>query len=226
MRPTLRSAWLILQKDLRIELRTKDVTVMTALFAVLTVIVASLSFYLDQSRARVVAPGVLWVTIAFAGMLAMNRSWEREREHDVMRALLTSPASRAGIYLGKVAGNLIFMAAVEVVLVPLVGVFFHLDLGLDWLGFAALLVLGTLGFVAAGTLFGVMSVRTGMGGLMLSVVVFPLITPALLAAVVGTRELFGGAPSSEVLGWLRILAAFDVVFLAAGITLFDPLTSD
>ena len=219
------TARLVALKDLRIEARTKDVTVTTALFGAVLIVVASLAFYLDPVRARAIAPGVLWVTIAFAGLVAMNRSWERENENDVMRALLSGPASRAGIYLGKALSNLILMALVEVIFVPLVAVFFHLQLT-SVVSLLAILVLGTLGFVAAGTLFGVMTLRSNRGGLVLSVVVFPLITPALLAAVVATRELFGGAPAGAIGDWYRILGAFDVILLVAGITLFDPLTSD
>jgi len=222
----VRTALHVARKDLRLELRTKDVTVTTALFAILVVVIASLAFYVDRARAREVAPGVLWVTIAFSGLLAMGRGWDRERD-GVMRALLLSPAPRAGIFLGKALANLGFMLAVEVLVVPLVGLFFHLDGDAGaWGILVALLFLGTFGFICMGTLFGAMGVRTGSGGLVMSIIVFPLITPALLAAVVATRQLFGGAPLAEIAGWFRILGAFDLVALTVGLVLFDPLTSD
>ena len=223
---TLRVALAIVAKDLRIEARTGDVTITTGLFAVLTTILASLSFYIDQETARMVAPGVLWIAIAFSGVLAMGRSWARERERDVMRALLMAPIPRAGIYLGKAFGAFLFLAAVEVVLVPLVGVLFHLDMWSILLPLAALLAVGTIGFVAAGTLFSVLTVRTSARDLVLSVVLFPLVTPTLLGGVVATRDLLGGAPLEELWGWLRIMGAFDLVFISAGMVLFDPLTSD
>ncbi len=221
----LRAAARIAWKDLRIEARTGEVVLVTGLFAVLVTVLSSLSFYIDPSGARLVAPGVLWIAIAFAGVLAMGRSWARERDHDVMRGLLLSPMPRSAIYLGKAAGSLLFLLVVEVVLVPLVAVLFHLDLTPVLGPLALLLFLGTLGFVAAGTLFAAMGVKTGARELALSVILFPLVAPALLAGVVATRALFGGA-TEEVWPWARILAAFDLIFLASGLALFDPLTSE
>lgn len=227
MKAIVETARLVAAKDLRIELRTKDVTIATALFAVLVVVIASLSFYIDRNRAQQIAPGVLWVAIAFAGMMAMNRGWEREAQGGAMRALLLSPAPRAGIYLGKLLSNLIFLGFVELIVVPLVGIFFHLDGGpMAWAQLTSVLFFGTLGFVAAGTLFGVMAVRLNAGGWMLSMVVFPLITPGLLGAVAASRAIFNDAPTEEVIGWLRLLGAVDLVFLAFGLVLFDPLTAD
>ena len=223
---TLRTAWLVAAKDLRIEARTGEVVLSTSFFGALVAVIASLSFYLDDATAQRLAPGVLWVSIAFSGVLAMGRSWAREREHDVLRGLLLTPASRAGVYLGKALGALAFLLVVEALLVPLVALFFHVWLPPVLLPLAALLVLGTVGFVAAGTLFSAMTVRTRARELVLSVVLFPLVSPALLAGVVATREVFGGAGLGETLGWVRILAAFDVVFLAGGLLLFEPLMAD
>lgn len=222
----LRAAALVASKDLRIEARTKEVVTTTGLFAVLVTILASLSFYVDDVTARKIAPGVLWISIAFAGVLAMGRSWQREREQDAMQALLLSPVPRAAIYLGKAAGAFLFLATVEILLVPLVAILFHVDLAPVLGRVSLLLLLGTLGFVAAGTLFAAMTVRTRARDLMLSIVVFPLVTPTLLAGVVATREVLGDAPLSDTMAWIRILAASDLVFIAAGIALFDPLMSD
>lgn len=221
----LRAAAQVAWKDLRIEARTGEVVLVTGLFAVLVTVLSSLSFYIDPNGARLVAPGVLWIAVAFAGVLAMGRSWAREREQHVMRGLLLAPIPRAAIYLGKAAGALLFLLVVEAVLVPLIGVLFHLDLTPVLGELVLLLFLGTLGFVAAGTLFAAMGVKTGARELALSVILFPLVAPALLAGVVATRSLLGGA-TEEIWGWTRILAAFDIIFLAAGVTLFGPLTSD
>lgn len=226
MREFLRAAAIVAGKDLRIELRTKEILVTTGLFAMLVVVIASLSFYLDGESGKKLAPGVLWIAIAFAGVLALGRTWARERDADAMRALLLTPIPRAAIYLGKAFGVLLFLLVIELLIVPTVALLFHIDL-LDVLGpLVLLVVLGTTGFVAAGTLFASMSVRTQARDLMLSVVIFPLVAPTLLAGVVGTRELFGGAPLEEVLAWARILAAFVIVFVASGLALFEPLTSD
>jgi heme exporter protein B len=221
-----RAAGLLAAKDLRIELRTKEIIATTGLFAVLVVVMASLSFYLDPISAPRLAPGVLWISVAFAGVLAMARAWAREREMEVMTALLLSPVPRAAIYLGKAAAVLVFLGVVEVLLLPLVAVLFHVDL-LPVLGrVVGLLLLGTVGFVAAGTLFSAMSVRTRARDLAIAVTLFPLITPALLTGVVATREALAGAPLEATLDWMRILLAFDVLFVAAGVGLFETLMAE
>ena len=223
---TLRAAWLIAGKDLRVELRTGEITVTTALFALLVTVMVSLSFYVDPPTAKRIAPGVLWIAVAFSGVLAMGRTWARERDHDVIRGLMLSPIPRPAIYLGKSLGTLVFLLVVEALLLPLVSLFFHIDLLPALLPVSLMLLLGTIGFVATGTLFAAMTTRTGARELALSVVLFPLVTPALLSGVVGTREVLLGAPPEEWLGWLRSLLAFDIAFLAGGLYLFEPLTSD
>jgi len=221
-RTTLR----MFRKDVAIELRTKEIVTTTGLFAILVALVASLAFYLDSVRARAIAPGVIWTAITLAGLLAMTRSWARERENDAFRMLLTAPIPRPGIYFGKVLASFVFLAVVELALVPFVAVLFHLDLVPVIAPLVALLALGTFGFVATATLFSALSVKSSARDLMLSIVVFPLITPALLASVAGTRELFGGAPISDVIDWMRILAAYDVAMITAGGWLFGPLVAD
>jgi heme exporter protein B len=221
-----RATWLVFSKDLRIELRTGEILITTGFFALLVTIMTSLSFYLDDVMGRKVAPGVLWISIAFSGVLAMGRSFQRERDHDAMRGLLLSPLPRAGIYLGKALGILAFLSLVELLLLPLLAVLYRVDFG-PALGLVALItLLGTLGFSAAGALFAAMGVRVRTKELVLSVVLFPLVSPALLAGVVATREVLGGASLGEIVDWVRVLCAFDLIFIVLGALLFGPLTSE
>ena len=221
-----RAALLVLRKDLQIELRTGEVTVTTGLFATLVTLLASLSFFIDDNSARLVAPGVLWVSVAFSGVLAMSRTWTRERDNDVFRGLLLSPAPRAALYVGKLLGTLVFLGVVECVVVLEVALLFNLDL-LKVLGpLSLLLVLGTIGFAAAGNLFAAMGVRTSARDLVLAVALFPVIAPALLCGVVGSRELLTGAPLHDIWAWVKILVAFDLTFITAGVLLFEALVSD
>ncbi|GAB4201147.1 MAG: heme exporter protein CcmB [Sandaracinaceae bacterium] len=220
-----RAALAVAQKDISIELRTREITVSTAFFAVLIAALTSLSFYVDEVLSRNVAPGVLYVAVAFSAVLAISRTWGREREQDAMRALLVAPIPRVAIYLGKALSTLAFLALVEVLLVPLVALLYRVDFSAV-LGDLVLVLGGaTLGIVLAGTLFGAMTVRTSARDLMLSVVLFPLITPVLLAAVVATRELLGGN-AVEVVAWLKILLAYDLVVGIAAALMFDPLVSE
>lgn len=226
MNEILHGVRVVFLKDLRIEARTKEIVTTTALFALLVVVMSSLAFSFDRNFSRAIAPGVLWVSIAFAGQLATARSWGRERDLEVMRGLLLSPIPRASIFLGKTLSNLLFLALVEALVIPLVALFFSIDLLAVLPILSLLVVLGTLGFVSASTLFGALLVRGQTREMVLSIVVFPLITPALFIAVVATRQLFAGATMNEVIGWVKILAAFDVVFLTAGLVLFEPLLAD
>jgi heme exporter protein B len=221
-----RAALLVLQKDLQIELRTGEVTVTTGLFATLVTLLASLSFFIDENSARLVAPGVLWVSVAFSGVLAMGRTWTRERDNDVFRGLMLSPAPRSALYVGKLLGTLVFLAVIECVLVLEVALLFNLDL-LPVLGpLVLLLALGTIGFAAAGNLFAAMGVRTSARDLVLAVALFPVIAPALVCGVNGTRELLIGGPLTDVWAWIKILIASDAIFVTAGVLLFEPLLSD
>jgi heme exporter protein B len=213
----LRAAWLVARKDLQLELRTKEILTSTGLFAILVVTLGSLAFYTDPVSSPRVAPGVLWISILFCGILLIGRSWALERENDAIFGLLLAPIPRASIYVGKTLSALILLFAIELLLVPLCLVFFQIEpRGIAW-PLVALVFLGSLGFISTAALFSAVGIRTRARDLMLSVLVFPLVAPALLAAAVATRELFAGATLPEILGWMRILAAFDLLFIGFGV---------
>lgn len=215
----------IARKDVAIELRTREITVSTAFFALLIASLCSLSFYVDNVVSRNIAPGVLYTAVAFSSVLAISRSWSREREQDAMRSLLIAPIPRLAIYAGKALSTFVFLSIVEVLLVPMVGILYRVDLVPVALPLVMILATATLGIVLAGSLFGAMTVRTSARDLMLSVVLFPLLTPLLLAAVVGTRELLGGN-EVEMWSWMKILAAYDITVLLAAVSMFDSLVSE
>jgi len=221
-----RDALTVLGKDVRIELRTRELVVTMGFFAILVAVICSISFFVDERTARKVAPGVLWVAVAFAGSLGLVRAFAREREEQAFSALLLSPASRAAIFVGKAAFSFLFLAVTEAIVLPLVGVLFHLDLLPIAAPLAAVMLLGTAGYAIAGTVFGAMTVRTRARDFMLSVVLYPLVAPALLSGVVATRELFDGADFSAVAGWLRLLGVMDVLLLVGSLWIFDPLMRD
>lgn len=214
---TLRAAWLVARKDLQLELRTKEILTSTGLFAVLVVTLGSLGFYTDPVSSPRVAPGVMWLAILFCGILLIGRSWALERENDAVFGLLLAPIPRAAIYVGKTLSALVLLFAIELVLVPLCLVFFQIEPRGIALPLAGLVSLGSVGFIATAALFSAVGIRTRARDLMLSVLVFPLVAPALLAAAVATRELFAGATVMEILGWMRILAAFDLLFITLGV---------
>lgn len=219
----LEQALLVVRKDLAIELATGEVVVSSGFFALLVVILASLAFFGGPANARTVAAGVIWISISFSAVLALGKTWQREREEGALDGLLIAPLSRAAIFAGKALGVLGFLLAIELVVIPTAALFFALDLAEYGPGLLAIALVATPGVAASGTLFGAMTVRTQARDLMLAVVLFPLLTPTLLAAVAATRELFAGVPLSELGDYFRLLAVFDVVFIAGGLGLFGTL---
>lgn len=214
---------IVLRKDLMIEARTGEVVVTSGFFAVLVVVLASLSLFGGPASARLVASGVIWLSVTFAAVLALGKSWQREREESALDGLIVAPLSRSALFVGKLLGILMFLLLISAVVIPLTALFFSLDLGRYGLGLALIALTALPGVAAAGTLFGAMTVRTGARDLLLAIVLFPLVSPTLLAAVAGTRELFGGAPIGELGDYFRLMGVFDVVFTAGGVGLFGTL---
>jgi len=221
----------IARNELRVEMRSKEIVMTTTLFSLLMAVISSLAFYIDRVSALGIAPGVLWLALVFSGVLAMSRSWLREKEWQVIDALFLSPMSRSSLYAGKSLAVCGLMGWNAVVLAFLVSFLCQMSQFFDEntvrnVGFLSLfLATGIVGFVATGMLFASMSVRARARELTLSIILFPLCAPALLSGVVATRELFAGAPDVELWNWFRILLAFDLVVVAACPVLFERLHS-
>lgn len=216
-------ALLVARKDLAIEISTREIVTTSGFFAVLVAVIASLAFYAGSDTTVRVAPGVIWVAVAFASVLALGRTWQREREDGALTGLLASPTSRSAIFAGKALGVSVFVFVVELIVVPVTALFFAVDLGQVGPGLVLMCLFATPGIASVGTLFGVMTVRTRARDLVLASVLFPLLAPSLLAAVAGTRELFGGAPFRELVDYLELMGIFAFVFTAGGLGLFDLL---
>jgi len=214
---------LILRKDLTIELATGEIVSTSGFFAVLVAVIASLAFFAGAGASVRVAPGVIWVAVAFASVLALSRTWQREREDGALLGLLVSPTARSAIFAGKALGVAVFITIVELIVVPVTALLFAIDLTRVGVGIALICLAATPGIAAAGTLFGAMTVRTRARDLVLASVLFPLLSPTLLAAVAGTRELFGGAELSVLVDYFELMGVFGVVFTAGGLGLFELL---
>ncbi len=217
----VRQAMLVARKDLAIELATGEIVTTSGFFAVLVAVIASLAFYAGQDAAEQVAPGVIWVSVAFASVLALSRTWQREREDGALAGLLVLPIARSALFAGKAVGLCVFVFAVEAIIIPVAALLFAVDLAETGAGLALFCLAATPGIAASGTLFGAMTVRTRARDLVLASVLFPLLAPTLLAAVAGTRELFGGATIGELTDYVALMGVFDVVFIAGGVGLFD-----
>ena len=219
----LRHTWAICRKDLVVEARTGEVLVTSAFFAILVVVMSSLAYYLGPQTRKQIAAGVIWLATAFAAVLSLARSWHREREEHAFEGLIAAPVSGSAIFAGKALALCGFLFAIEAVVIPVTSFFFSIDL-LEILPAMLLIALcATPGIAATGTLFGVMTVRTGARDLILAIVLFPLLAPTLLAAVVATRLLLDATPLSELSGYLQLMLVFDLTFIAGGLGLFASL---
>jgi heme exporter protein B len=222
----LSGAGVIAAKDLRIELRTREIVTTAGFFAALVAILASVAFYSGATTTLYVAPGAIWLAVAFASVLALGRTWQREREESALLGLLVSPVLRASIFLGKALGVLAFVSVVELIVVPVVALLFHVELPEVAAPLACVLLLGTIGVAATGTLFGVMTVRTRARDLILATVLFPLLSPTLVSGVAATREIFAGAPFEDIQDYLLLLGTFDLISVLGGLALFGALVDE
>ena len=223
MPPWAVQALLVARKDLAIELATGEIVTTSAFFAVLVAVIASLAFYSGPESRVSVAPGVIWVAVAFASVLSLSRTWQREREESALSGLLVTPTARSAIFAGKALGMAVFITMVEIVVIPVTALFFAVDLGRTGPGLVLFCLAATPGIASVGTLFGVMTVRTRARDLVLASVLFPLLAPTLLAAVAGTRELFNGVPLADLADYFQIMGVFAVVFTAGGLWMFEIL---
>ena len=220
----LRKVFAIVWKDVRAELRTKDILSSMLVFAALAVVIFQFAFDLRADNARLVLPGVVWIAITFSGVLSLNRSFILEQDRGSMEGLLLAPMDRSVIYFGKLIGNLLFIFAVELVLLPLASIFFNV-----WIVTPSVLLvifLGTIGFAAVGTLFAALSVNTRAREVMLPILLFPIMVPVLIAGVRAMGALLDGETLQDVAQWLRLLVAYDVIFIAAAFLLFDYVVEE
>jgi heme exporter protein CcmB len=222
-----RVALLVLRKDVAIEFRSFEILSTTLFFAVSCVLVFAFAFVKDGEVVADAAAGILWIAIAFAGTLALGRTFERERYAETVRALLLAPAPRAAIYVGKLLGIVLLLTAAEVMLIPLVALLFSAALFARPLLLAGLLFSGTVGFAAVGTLFAAMLVRSRTRDIMLPILLYPITVPVIIAGVRGTAALLGSPPDEAVaVMWISLLVAFDVVFLTLALWTFEPLMTE
>lgn len=223
MNSVLGPAFAIARKDIAVELRSKTALASALVFAVL--VLAVLFFARDPTAVGSidVAPGSLWVTFTFASMLGLNRAFLLEREHRAIDGILLTGVPRAAIFWGKLFANLAFVGAVEAVSLPLFVLFYDVPLpgGAGVVALLAVIAMATVAFVAVGTLLSAMVVRTRFAELMLPVLLLPFLVPPLVGGVQLTARILAGRPLSEMAGWLRLLAGFDIVFVTLAVLLFE-----
>ena len=222
-----RAAWLVLRKDLTVEVRSLEIALTTLFFAVSSVMVFAFALVQEGKAPEGAAAGVLWIAIAFSGTLALGRTFERERQSETLRALLLAPAPRPAVYVGKLLGIIALLLFTELLLLPLIAYLFQSPLFAHPFWLAAIMAAGTTGFAAVGTLFAAMLVRTRSRDVLLPVLLYPITVPVIIAGVRATATLL--QPDGDmalVRFWVALLVALDVVFVTLALWTFEPVMTD
>lgn len=211
----LAAAWIVARKDLAIELRTRSAFLSVLVFALLGLAIFYFAWDPSAVSALDLAPGVLWVTFTFAGLLGLHRSFAVELEDRAIDALLVAPVQRESIYLGKALANTLFVAAILAISLPAVALFYNLPLGRGLVALGLIALLAAVGLVSVGTLFSAMASNTRMSEMLLPMLSLPFFMPIVMTSAQASTLLVAGRPFGEALPWLKILLAFDIVFAVA-----------
>jgi heme exporter protein B len=215
----------ILWKDLKIELRTKEVFTSSFIFAIIVLVIFNFTLDLGAGDSLKFGAGFLWIAFAFAGVLALNRSFTIEKEDNCAQALMLTPADRGAIYLGKFFANVIFMLVTEIFVLPLFVIFFNVSISSESVILLLLIfVLGSIGFSSVGTVFAAVAANTRMRDVMLPVLLLPVTVPVLIASVETTAYALGAVESASF--WFKLLVAYDIVFVTASFLVFEHVLEE
>ncbi|MEJ5369058.1 MAG: heme exporter protein CcmB [Bryobacteraceae bacterium] len=219
-----RQVWTIAAKDLRSELRTKEALNASLSFALVILLLFSFAFDPTAELTREISGGLLWLVFAFAGALLLNRSFARELENDCLDVLVTSPVPASALFLGKALANWLLLLGIEIVCLPVFGVFYNVDWARQPAWLALVLLLATWGLTVIGTMFSALTVNLRLRELMLPMLVYPMLIPCLMAAMQLTTALVAGqAPAGDQVAWLRMLVGFDIIFTALSVALVETV---
>ena len=216
----------IAYKDLLYEYRSRETITTMLIFSFLVVVIFNFTFDPGSTYAIEAAPGIIWVAFTFSGVLGLNRAFIYEVDKGSFHGLLLSPIDRGAIYLGKMIGNIIFMFIVEILTLPLFFILFNLDFSAILLKLFLIILLATFGFAAVGTLFSAIAVNTKAREIMLPILLFPVVVPVILSAVNATSGILNGAGWDKIAAWLKILAAFDLMFIAICFATFEYVVEE
>ncbi len=220
----IRALSAIIWKDLAAELRSRELLSAMLVFALLVILIFNFALELDARARSTVTAGVLWVTFAFAGTLGLTRSMAMEKDRGCLDGLLLAPVDRSAIYFGKAIGNLVFMLIVEAIVLPVYTVLYSVNLFAP--GLLLVILLGSIGYVAVGTLLSSMAVQTRTRDVLLPILLFPMVIPVLIAAVKASNGFLQGTALADILPWINLLVVYDVVFIAVAFMVFDYIVEE
>ena len=220
----LRAISAVIWKDLSAELRSREMLTAMLVFALLVILIFNFALELNVRTRESLTAGILWVTFAFAGTLGLNRSMAIEKDRGCLDGLLLAPVDRSAIYFGKMIGNLVFILIVAAIVLPVFSVLYGVNL-VDP-GLIMVILLGSFGYVVVGTLLASMAVQTRTRDILLPILLFPVVLPVLIPAVKASSGFLMGLDIDEIMPWLNLLLAYDVVFLAVSFMLFDYVVEE
>ena len=216
--------WVIAGKDLTIEYRSRQAFLTTLFFALLILIIFNFAFDPGSLSTREASPGILWVALLFPGVIQLNRSFQTETEEGTLQGIALSPVDRGVFFLGKLFANWTFLVLIDLFILLAFVIFFNFPFSAQLAWIAFLIVVVNIGFTAVGTVFAAMvsSIRTRE--VLLPILLFPILVPIILSAVVATQEIL--IQETEFFQWIEVVVAFDVIFLASGFIIFDYVVGD
>lgn len=220
----LRAISAVVWKDLTAELRSRELLSAMLVFALLVILIFNFALELDIRSRETVTSGVLWVTFAFAGTLGLNRSMAVEKDRGCLDGLLLVPVDRSALYFGKALGSLIFMLIVEAIVLPVYSALYNINLIRP--GLMAVILLGSIGYAAVGTLLSAMAVQTRTRDVLLPILLFPVVLPVLVAALKASNGFLQGLKMEEIWPWINLLIVYDVVFIAVAFMVFDYVVEE
>ncbi len=223
-RDLVRATFAIVRKDLTAEWRSRELFSSMLVFSLLVILIFNFALELDAKTRTSVTSGVLWVTFAFAGTLGLNRSMAVEKDRGCLDGLLLAPVDRSTIYFGKAISNLIFMLVVEAIVLPVYSLLYNTNLFQP--GLLLVILFGSIGYVAVGTLLSAMAVQTRTRDVLLPILLFPLAIPVLIAAVKASGGFLQGLEFSEIRTWINLLLVYDVIFIAISYMFFDYIVEE
>ena len=224
MKAFLKSVGAIIWKDVKTEWRTRENLSAMLVFSLLVILIFNFSLELDLQTRDSLAAGVLWATFIFAGTIGLNRSMAVEKDRGCLDGLLLAPVDRSAIFIGKAVGNLFFMLLVEAIVLPVYSFLYGVQVFQP--GFLAVVLLGSIGYVAVGTLLATMVVQTRTRDILLPILLFPLTLPVVIAAVKASQGFIQALPLEDFSSWINILVAYDMIFLAVAIMIFDYILEE
>ena len=222
--PFIKALSAIVRKDLRVEWRSKELISSMLVFSLLVIFIFNFAMELETNLRASLSSGVLWVTLVFAGTLGLNRSMAAEKDRGCLDGLLLAPVDRSAIYLGKALANWIFMLLVAAIVLPIFSILYSTNL--FHAGIILVIVLGSAGYVAVGTLLSAMTAQTRTRDMLLPILLFPLVVPILISAVKATSGYLQEIPMNEISPWLNLLIVCDVIFTAIAFMVFDSVIEE